>query len=85
FPPTVSVAKTQIQQKPWLETTEGTGINISCSHGNIQANEYIFWYRQHPGQGPEIFTVTVKASKELPNSAGHLLVSADRQSSALYL
>ncbi|NWV48962.1 TVA4 protein, partial [Daphoenositta chrysoptera] len=85
FSMAVSVAKAQVQQEPSLETTEGTGINISCSHPKIQTSEIIYWYRQLPGRGPELFVSAVKGLKELPEKAGHLWVSADRLSSALWL
>ncbi|XP_068852359.1 M1-specific T cell receptor alpha chain-like [Aphelocoma coerulescens] len=81
----VAVAKAQVQQEPRLETTEGTGINISCSHPKIQTSEYIYWYRQLPGRGPEFLASIVKGSKELPEIAGGVWVSADRRSSALWL
>ncbi|XP_066061139.1 uncharacterized protein [Chamaea fasciata] len=81
----VAVARAQVQQEPSLETTEGSGINISCSHPEIQTNDYIHWYRQLPGRGPERFVSTLRGSKELPDGSGHLLVSADRRSSALWL
>ncbi|NXY12573.1 TVA4 protein, partial [Pteruthius melanotis] len=82
---TGAMAKAQVQQEPRLETTEGAGINISCSHPKIQTNEYIYWYRQLPGKGPEFLALTARGSKELPDIAGHLWVSADRRSSALWL
>ncbi|NWY22773.1 TVA4 protein, partial [Aphelocoma coerulescens] len=81
----VAGGRAQVQQEPRLETTEGTGINISCSHPKIQRTELIHWYRQLPGRGPERLAVTVKESKELPEIAGRLWVSADRRSSALWL
>ncbi|NWV69671.1 TVA4 protein, partial [Malurus elegans] len=81
----VAVARAQVQQEPWLETTEGTGINISCSHPKIQADQFIIWYRQFPAQGPDLFVSAHKGFRELPDSAGHLWVSEDRKSSALYL
>ncbi|NXI88588.1 TVA4 protein, partial [Rhipidura dahli] len=81
----VPVARGQVQQEPSLETTEGTGVNISCSHPSIQTRDYIYWYRQLPGRGPELLAFTVKESKELPAIAGQLWVSADRHWSALCL
>ncbi|NWV23012.1 TVA4 protein, partial [Origma solitaria] len=85
FSPTVAVARAQIQQEPSLETPEGTGINISCSHSSIGTGDLIYWYRQLPGLGPELFVSVHKGFKELPDKAGSLSVSADRKSSALYL
>ncbi|NXS22839.1 TVA4 protein, partial [Mystacornis crossleyi] len=70
FSVAVAVAKAQVQQDVWLETTEGTGINISCSHPKIQNNEYIYWYRQLPGRGPELLVSALKGFRELPEQAG---------------
>ncbi|NXW71095.1 TVA4 protein, partial [Hirundo rustica] len=85
FSVAVAVARAQVQQEPTLETTEGSGINITCSHPKIQISDWIQWYRQLPGRQPVLFVVTMKESKELPESAGRLWVSADRRSSALRL
>ncbi|XP_074413475.1 uncharacterized protein LOC141731469 [Zonotrichia albicollis] len=81
----VAVARAQVQQEPSVETTESTGINITCSHPKILTSQTIYWYRQLPGRGPELFVSIHKDSKELPGSAGHVLVSADRRSSSLWL
>ncbi|XP_039589027.1 uncharacterized protein LOC120513551 [Passer montanus] len=81
----VAVVRAQVQQEPFLETTEGTGINITCSHPEIQSSQTIFWYRQLPGRGPEYLVSIHKGSKELPDSAGRVWVSADRRGSALWL
>ncbi|XP_038018727.1 uncharacterized protein LOC119711997 [Motacilla alba alba] len=81
----VAVARAQVEQEPFLETTESTGINITCSHPQIQTGQTIYWYRQLPGRGPELFVSIFKDSKELPDSAGHVRVSEDRRSSALWL
>ncbi|XP_064589850.1 M1-specific T cell receptor alpha chain-like [Zonotrichia leucophrys gambelii] len=81
----VAVARAQVAQEPSVETTEGTGINITCSHPKILTSQTIYWYRQLPGRGPELFVSIHKDSKELPGSAGHVLVSADRRSSSLWL
>ncbi|NXO31785.1 TVA4 protein, partial [Cisticola juncidis] len=80
-----AVARAQVQQQPSLETTEGSGINISCSHPKIQTNEMIYWYRQLPGRGSELLVSAHKGFKELPDMSGELRVSEDRQSSALWL
>ncbi|NXP69181.1 TVA4 protein, partial [Chloropsis cyanopogon] len=85
FSSAVALARAQVQQEPSLETTEGTGINITCSHPNIQTGETIQWYRQLPGRGPELLALTARGSKELPAIGGALWVSADRRSSALWL
>ncbi|NWI76709.1 TVA4 protein, partial [Dryoscopus gambensis] len=81
----VPLTKAQVQQDAWLETTEGTGINISCSHPKIQSTDFIYWYRQLPGRGPELLVSAHKGFKELPEKSGDLWVSADRYSSALWL
>ncbi|XP_039551908.1 immunoglobulin iota chain-like isoform X2 [Passer montanus] len=81
----VAMVRAQVQQEPFLETTEGTGINITCSHSKIQTSDWIQWYRQLPGREPEILAVIMKDSKELPDSASRVWVSADRRRSALWL
>ncbi|KAL9823832.1 uncharacterized protein GJ701_015626 [Geothlypis trichas] len=81
----VAVARAEIEQKPLLETAEGTGINITCKHTSIRTGETIYWYRQLPEKGPELLVFTVRETKDLPDNAGKLLVSADRSSSSLWL
>ncbi|POI19305.1 hypothetical protein CIB84_016950 [Bambusicola thoracicus] len=81
----VTVSRAQVQQEPSAETSEGTGINITCSHPSIRSNEYIYWYRQLPGRGPAFLVSAVKGSKDVPEPEGQLSVSADRRSSALWL
>uniref|UniRef100_A0A8C3NFF8 Ig-like domain-containing protein n=1 Tax=Geospiza parvula TaxID=87175 RepID=A0A8C3NFF8_GEOPR len=68
----VAVARAQVEQEPFLETTEGTGINITCSHPQIQISDRIQWYRLLPGQGPELLALTMKETKPLPDNAGSL-------------
>lgn len=80
----VAVSRAQVQQEPSAETSEGTGINITCSHPNIQP-DYIHWYRQLPGRAPTFLVSAVKGSKEVPEPEGRLSVSADRRSSALLI
>ncbi|NWV72301.1 TVA4 protein, partial [Malurus elegans] len=80
-----ALARAQVQRELWLEIIEGTGINIRCSHTNIRTGETIYWYRQLLGRGPELLVLTARRSRDLPDSAGHLWVSEDRKSSALYL
>ncbi|XP_068517328.1 uncharacterized protein [Anas acuta] len=48
----VAAGRAQVQQEPRAGSREGSGINITCSHPNIQSSDYIYWYRQFPGQGP---------------------------------
>ncbi|POI18700.1 hypothetical protein CIB84_017556, partial [Bambusicola thoracicus] len=63
----VAVSRAEVQQEPSAETSEGTGINITCSHPNIQSNEYIQWYRQLPGRGPAFLVSAVKGTKKAPD------------------
>ncbi|NWS88693.1 TVA4 protein, partial [Toxostoma redivivum] len=63
---TVAVGRAQVEQEPALETTEGTGINISCSHPKIQARDYIYWYRQIPGRGLEFLLSAFQGVRDLP-------------------
>uniref|UniRef100_A0A803XKS3 Ig-like domain-containing protein n=1 Tax=Meleagris gallopavo TaxID=9103 RepID=A0A803XKS3_MELGA len=81
----VAVSRAQVQQETAAETSEGTGINITCSHPNIRSEESIHWYRQLSGRGPTFIASAVKGSKEVPDLEGQLWVSADRRSSALCL
>ncbi|NXU49554.1 TVA4 protein, partial [Turnix velox] len=80
-----AVIRAQVQQELTVETTEGTGISINCSHPDIQTNQFIFWYRQLPDRGPAFLGTAHKDSKELQDPPGQLWVSADRQSSRLWL
>ncbi|POI19411.1 hypothetical protein CIB84_016844, partial [Bambusicola thoracicus] len=81
----VAVSRAQVQQESSAETSEGTGINITCSHPNIQSDEYIYWYRQFPGRDLAFLVRAIKGSKEVLDPEGQLSVSADRRSSALWL
>ncbi|NWT48920.1 TVA4 protein, partial [Chroicocephalus maculipennis] len=81
----VAAGRAQVQQEPSAETPESTGINITCSHPNIQTTEFIYWYCQLPGRGPALLLSTLKDSKDLRDPPGRLWVSADRRSSALWL
>ncbi|NWT14978.1 TVA4 protein, partial [Vireo altiloquus] len=80
----VAAVRAQVQE-PFLQTTEGTGINIKCSHPNIKTGDFIHFYRQLPGQNPELLALTAKASKGVRAPEGRLWVSADRLSSELQL
>ena len=81
----VAVSRAQVQQEPSAETSEGTGISITCSHPNILSSDYIHWYRHLPGRAPTFLVSAVKGSKEVPEPEGRLSVSADRRSSVLCL
>ena len=81
----VAVSRAQVQQEPSAETSEGTGINITCSHPNILSSDYIHWYRHLPGRAPTFLVSAIKGTKNVPDPAGQLSVSADRRSSVLCL
>ncbi|XP_056368129.1 uncharacterized protein LOC130264136 [Oenanthe melanoleuca] len=81
----VASGRARVQQDPFLETTEGTGIRINCSHPSIQMLELIYFYRQLPDQSLELLTYAAGTSKDVPAIAAKLSVSADRRWSALWL
>ncbi|NXG57885.1 TVA4 protein, partial [Hemiprocne comata] len=81
----VAAGRAQVQQEPSAETTEGTSISINCSHPNIQSYEYIHWHHQLPSRGPQRLVSGLKGSKEVAAPPGWLLVSAEHQSSTLWL
>uniref|UniRef100_A0A8C3JN10 Ig-like domain-containing protein n=1 Tax=Calidris pygmaea TaxID=425635 RepID=A0A8C3JN10_9CHAR len=81
----VAAGRAQVQQEPSAETTEGTDISISCSHPNKKNTDFIYWYRQFPGQSPSFLVSAHKDSKELRDPPGWLRVAADGRSSALWL
>uniref|UniRef100_A0A8C0U1P3 TVAZ2 protein n=1 Tax=Cyanistes caeruleus TaxID=156563 RepID=A0A8C0U1P3_CYACU len=85
FSPSVASGKAQVQQEPSLQTTEDSGVNISCSHPKKQIEEFNHFYRQIPGRGPEFLALIARGSKVLPDIAGELWVSEDGRSSALWL
>ncbi|NWH40684.1 TVA4 protein, partial [Chloropsis hardwickii] len=85
FSLSVAAVTAQVQQKMSLETTEGTGINITCSHPQKQIENYIHFYRQLPGRAPEFLALTARRSKDVAAIGGELWVSADGRSSALWL
>uniref|UniRef100_A0A8C3GHT8 TVA4 protein n=1 Tax=Cairina moschata TaxID=8855 RepID=A0A8C3GHT8_CAIMO len=70
---------------PTHSCLEDTGINITCSHPNIQSNDYIQWYCHLPGRGPAFLVFGTRDSKPLTDLPGRLVVAADRRSSALWL
>uniref|UniRef100_A0A673TIM8 T cell receptor alpha variable 4 n=1 Tax=Suricata suricatta TaxID=37032 RepID=A0A673TIM8_SURSU len=77
----LSLAKTT--QPIFIESYEGQEVNISCNHTKIATNEYIYWYRQFPNQGPQFVIQGFKAN--VANEVASLLISADRTSSTLSL
>ncbi|XP_059345018.1 probable non-functional immunoglobulinn kappa variable 1-37 [Ammospiza nelsoni] len=81
----VAAVRAQVQQEPFLETTEGTGINITCTHSKKLSGDYIHFYRQLPGKSPEFLALTARGSKPLSDTAGSLSMSEDGSSSWLWL
>ncbi|NXO02659.1 TVA4 protein, partial [Rhinopomastus cyanomelas] len=85
FSSAAAVVRAQVQQEPSVETPEGTAVSISCSHPNMRSAEYVQWYRQFPGRGPERLEFIHKGFKELRDPPGRLSVAEDRRSSSLWL
>ncbi|NWZ73101.1 TVAZ2 protein, partial [Acrocephalus arundinaceus] len=85
FSLTVAAARAQVQQEPFLETTEGSSINISCSHPKKRIQDFIHFYRQLPGREPKLLALAARVSKDLGSIAGQLWVSEDGKSSELWL
>ncbi|XP_039243691.1 uncharacterized protein LOC113999063 [Pipra filicauda] len=81
----VAAGRAQVQQEPLAQTPEGTEITINCSHPTIRTSDYIHWYRQLRGRGPEFLVSFHKGSKDLPDKAGQVSVSPDRRWSTLCL
>ncbi|NWR25363.1 TVA4 protein, partial [Emberiza fucata] len=81
----VAAVRAQVTQESFLETTEGTSISINCSHPNIRTGDFMYFYRQLPGQSPELLAMTAKAAKEVRAPKGRMSVSPDRSSSWLRL
>ncbi|NWZ98200.1 TVA4 protein, partial [Nesospiza acunhae] len=82
--PAVAADTDQVQQTPWAETTEGTGLNLTCQHPKIAADS-THWYRQFPHQAPQRIVTAVVGTKPVLEPEGSLTVSADRRWSALWL
>ncbi|NXW85712.1 TVAZ2 protein, partial [Alopecoenas beccarii] len=80
----VTLGRAQVVQEPSAETTQGIGINITCSHPKIDA-DFTRWYRQIRDQRPELVATGVRGTKTLQDPPGRLSVGADRRSSALWL
>ncbi|XP_051625764.1 LOW QUALITY PROTEIN: uncharacterized protein LOC127461757 [Manacus candei] len=81
----VAAGRAQVQQEPLAQTPEGTEITINCSHPTIRTTDYIHWYRQLRGRGPEFLVSFHKGSKDLPDEAGQVSVSPERRWSTLWL
>ncbi|NXM98131.1 TVA4 protein, partial [Sylvia borin] len=74
----------RVQQTPWAETTEGTGVNLTCVHPQIAADA-THWYRQFAHQAPQLVATAVRGTKPVREPEGRLSVSADGRSSWLWL
>ncbi|NXU92449.1 TVA4 protein, partial [Xiphorhynchus elegans] len=81
----VAAGGAEVQQEPSVETTEGTGISIKCSHPNIRIGDFIHFYRQLAGGSPEFLARAAKGSREVRDPAGQMSVSADRRWTILWL
>ncbi|XP_055553709.1 T cell receptor alpha chain MC.7.G5-like [Falco biarmicus] len=81
----VAAARAQVHQKPSAETTEGTSISLSCSHPSIKSYDFIYWYRQLPGQSPTYIASGSEGTSLVQDPPGRLSVAADRRSSSLWL
>ncbi|NXD18664.1 TVA4 protein, partial [Nothocercus nigrocapillus] len=81
----VAVGRAQVQQEPLAEASEGTSINITCSHLDVTANS-VQWYQQRPHQPPQLIARGFGSGEQaVPEPAGTLLIAADRRSSVLRL
>uniref|UniRef100_F6PHZ0 Ig-like domain-containing protein n=1 Tax=Equus caballus TaxID=9796 RepID=F6PHZ0_HORSE len=78
---TVGDAKTT--QPNAMECTEEETVHLPCNHSTISGNEYIYWYRQIPHQGPEYVIHGLK--KNETNEMASLTMTTDRKSSTLIL
>uniref|UniRef100_A0A8C0CZE7 T cell receptor alpha variable 4 n=1 Tax=Balaenoptera musculus TaxID=9771 RepID=A0A8C0CZE7_BALMU len=78
---TLSLAKTI--QPTFIDAYEGQEVNISCNHTNIATDDYIFWYRQFPNQGPQFVIQGYKTN--IANEVASLFIPTERKSSTLSL
>ncbi|KAM9713588.1 uncharacterized protein ACBT57_019369 [Dama dama] len=72
---TLSLAKTS--QPIFIDSYEGQEVNISCNHTTIATNDYIFWYRHFPNQGPQYIIQGYKTNVE--NEVASLFIPTDRK------
>ncbi|KAG8509769.1 LOW QUALITY PROTEIN: T cell receptor alpha variable 17, partial [Galemys pyrenaicus] len=70
-------------QPGFIDSCEGQEVNITCEHTGIATDEYIFWYRQAPNQGPRFVIQGYKTN--VVNEVASLLIPEDRKSSTLHL
>lgn len=66
-----------------MESTEEEPVHLPCSHSTISGNEYIYWYRQVPLQGPEY--VIHGLQQNTSNRMAFLAIPSDRKSSTFIL
>ncbi|MEJ1280251.1 T cell receptor alpha variable 2 [Cricetulus griseus] len=83
FIPTATWSLAKTTQPLSMDSYEGQEVNVSCSHTNIATNEYIYWYRQVPHQGPQFIVQGYKV--HVSNEWASLFISADRKFSTLSL
>uniref|UniRef100_A0A452QKV0 Ig-like domain-containing protein n=1 Tax=Ursus americanus TaxID=9643 RepID=A0A452QKV0_URSAM len=66
-----------------MESTEEEPVHLPCNHSTISGNEYIYWYRQIPNQGPEYMIHGLKDN--VTDGKATLIVAVGRKSSTLIL
>lgn len=66
-----------------MESTEEKPVHLPCNHSTISGNEYIYWYRQIPNQGPEYMIHGLKGN--VTNGMATLIITTARESSTLIL
>uniref|UniRef100_A0A3Q2H6E3 Ig-like domain-containing protein n=1 Tax=Equus caballus TaxID=9796 RepID=A0A3Q2H6E3_HORSE len=66
-----------------MECAEEEPVHLPCNHSTISGNEYIYWYRQIPHQGPVYMIHGIK--NNVTNGMLSLTMTADRKSSTLIL
>ncbi|NXU48202.1 TVA4 protein, partial [Turnix velox] len=82
---TAAAGRARVQQEPSATINEGTGAGINCSHPDLAGNMNVQWYRQLPDRAPQHVATGFIGEKLLREPEGRLWVSADRQSSGLWL
>uniref|UniRef100_A0A8C4M082 Ig-like domain-containing protein n=1 Tax=Equus asinus TaxID=9793 RepID=A0A8C4M082_EQUAS len=79
-----TVIDAQITQPNSVDCAEGEDVNLPCNHSTIvREDEYIYWYRQIPHQGPEYVIYGLKSN--VTNGMASLTITTDRKSSILIL
>uniref|UniRef100_A0A674JZ40 Ig-like domain-containing protein n=1 Tax=Terrapene triunguis TaxID=2587831 RepID=A0A674JZ40_9SAUR len=75
---------TDIKQPVTAETSERSELNLTCAHPSV-TDEWIFWYRQFPRQGPHFIAKGYSKTSPSTEPEGALHISEDRKSSSLSL